>query len=537
MTDTTTSAPGQATRRYLRALRDRTPGPIDWSAAPARYKRYPPTGRVVLPWTTSPDVPDKPRLALISTLLRHLLGLRTRWAYPLTDAGLPAGAPPGVIVGRPAPSGGALYPLEAYLATNPAPGRAAALYHYDAAHHCLDFLRSGDHRAALVSLLATPPAALPDVVLVLCAVFWRNGFKYGEFAYRLHCQETGVLTAQALTLAEGLDLTATVHLTFADHPTQELLGLDPTREGPLAVLTLTAPQTPPPPASHPSLADLIARPAAQADNPPPAVTESLPHLIALHTAAAHCSSGRPEQAIAPPALPEPRTGADVRLPHAHRVRLADGIAARASAPTGYQPTVLDPESLAAVLACAAIGYPGDLPGTRCAPVSVTPYLLVHRVTGIAPGAYRYQPDTHTLIPVGDPHALAMLTRGPLQPNTRHALPEAAAVLLPVGDPLVGAPRFGDRWYRIQQMETGLIIHRATLAATALGLAARIHSDGTNDATDTALGLPPTSLRSLSFLLLGHHRPGPTLCSYNDPFPPNLGRCKRSPPPAQGLTRK
>lgn len=199
--------------------------------------------------------------------------------------------------------------------------------------------------------------------------------------------------------------------------------------------------------------------------------------------------------------------------------LAGGIAARASASTGYPPMVLDPASLATVLSCAARGYPGDLPGARDAPISVELCLLVQRVAGIAPGAYRYAADTHTLIPFGDPHDLTLVARGPLQPNTRHALPEAAAVLIPLGDPLAGTPRFDDRWYRIQQIETGVMIHRAILTATALGLAARIHSDGTNDTTDTALGVLSTPVRSLSFLLLGHHRPGPTLHGHsNHPFP-------------------
>ncbi|MGH3870247.1 MAG: SagB family peptide dehydrogenase [Pseudonocardiaceae bacterium] len=512
---TITITPGQATRRYLQALRERTPAPIDWSAAPARYKRYPPTGRVTLPWNASPG---EPGLALTSTLLRHLLGLRTRWAHPITETGLPAGAPPGVVVARPAPSGGARYPIEAYLATNPAPGQASALYHYDAAHHSLDLIRTGEHRPALAGLLAAPPAALPDLVVVLAAVFWRNGFKYGDFAYRLHCQEIGVLSAQALALAEALDLTATVHLNFTDDPTRELLGLDPTREGPLAVLTLTMPSpTPPPPASYPSVKELITRPAAQAGNPPPTVTESLPHLTTLHTAASHCPSSLENGESPPLPHPPPRPGGPVQLPVGRQVRLAEGIAARASAPTGYQPRPLDPASLATVLAHATRGYPSDLPGTRAAPLSVIPYLLVQRVTGLAPGAYRYHPATHTLIPAGDPHAVAAVARGRLGPNTRHALPEAAAVLIPVGDPLAGISRFGDRWYRIQQTETGLITHRAILAATALGLAARIHSDGTTGTTDTALGLPPASLRSLSFLLLGHPRPGPTLGSHgNDP---------------------
>lgn len=537
MTDTLTTmpttqpAPGQATRRYLRALQHRRADPVDWRAAPAPYKRYPPAGRVVLPWTPAPAAqPTDPQLALLGTLLRDLLGLRTAWAHPTSLSGLPTGAPPGVAVKRPAPSGGALYPIEAYLATSAGPGRAAALHHYDAAHHCLDLIRAGDHRAAFTSLLAAPPPALPDLVLVLTAVFWRNGFKYGDFAYRLQCQETGVLTAQALALAETWNLTGTVHLNFADHHTQALLGLEPTCEGPLAILTFTTkqtahtdtrPQTP----HHPSYADLIARPAIEADNPPPSVTELLPHLTALHTAAAHRPSDVPEQDIAPPARPERHEDRTVRLPQGHWAPLADGIASRTSAPTGYLPTALGLESLAAVLTCAAAGYPGDLPSASRAPVSVTPYVLVLRVADITPGAYHYDTDTHTLTPVGDANAVAAVAQGPLHTNTRHALGEAAAVLLPVGDPLEGTPRLGDRWYRIQQIETGLMVHHATLAATARRLATRIHSDGANHATDAALGLHATLLRSLSFLLFGHQRPGPVLRGH-DSSPSPLRRPRR-----------
>ncbi|MCO6006992.1 hypothetical protein NE236_18555 [Actinoallomurus purpureus] len=64
--------------------------------------------------------------------------------------------------------------------------------------------------------------------------------------------------------------------------------------------------------------------------------------------------------------------------------------------------------------------------------------------------------------------------------------------------MAGTGRFGDAWYRLQQIETGLVIHRATLAATALGATVRIHSEATSPATDTALGLTGTPWRSLSF---------------------------------------
>jgi hypothetical protein len=157
---------------------------------------------------------------------------------------------------------------------------------------------------------------------------------------------------------------------------------------------------------------------------------------------------------------------------------------------------------------AAAGYPGDPPH---GPQATALYVLARRVTGLAPGLYRYRADGHALLKAAGPQALTDIAGGPLRANTRAALRTAAAVLIPAGDPLAGAARFGDLWYRLQQAEAGLVMHRATLTATALGLTARIHSDGTNPATDIALGLTTTPWRSLSFVLIGFPRTSrPTL---------------------------
>ncbi|MFE6688556.1 SagB family peptide dehydrogenase [Streptomyces sp. NPDC057743] len=491
---TETAAVGDATHRYLQALRDRRSRPVDWSAAPPTYKRYPPEGRIVLPWQSSEP---------LSRLPRDLLGLtRAYWGHPTDQAGQPTVGPPEVRLGRPAPSGGALYPIEAYLATA---GPTAGLYHYDAAHHCLDRVRPGDHRAALTRLLAQRPARLPELLLVLSAVFWRNGFKYGDFAYRLHCQETGVLTAQALALAEALDRALTVHLRFAQQKTEGLLGLDGVGEGALAILSLAPHSRHDTPSELPSYTDLLARPAAQAVPQPTPAGKLLPHLTALHQAAGK-PTGRPAT-VRLPARPTQARHPPVPLPRPQPRQLSEGMAHRASPPNGFLPAHTHLAALATVLAAATAGYLGDLPGTHRTPVTVTPYLLVRRVAGIPPGAYWYDAGTHALFRTGDADAPGLVARGPLQPNTRPALAECAAVLIPAGDPLAGIDAFGDRWYRVQQVEAGLLLHRATLAATALGLTARIHSDGTNDTTDAALGLAGTRQRSLSFLALGKPRPG------------------------------
>ncbi|SPL98151.1 unnamed protein product [[Actinomadura] parvosata subsp. kistnae] len=240
-------------------MRNRGPLTIDWAAAPTRHKRYPAAERVRLPWTGSGR-------GLLGELLRDLLGLtRIVWSHHLGDGGEPLGRPPMLLAGRPAPSGGGLYPIEAYVAARE-PHLPAALYHYDPVHHVLERVRGGDHVPALTGLLAGGPRA--DVVIVLSAVFWRSMFKYGDFGYRLICQETGVLIAQALAVGERLGLAGGAHLRFADGQVDRLLGLDSTREATLAALTLTLPPTNPhPPAPHRPLPHRSSRPPPRSRPP------------------------------------------------------------------------------------------------------------------------------------------------------------------------------------------------------------------------------------------------------------------------------
>ncbi|MGW4638956.1 SagB family peptide dehydrogenase [Sphaerisporangium sp. NPDC004334] len=577
---TATGAPGDATRLYLAAMRNRGPLSIDRANAPTRHKRYPDAERTVLPWATRHDAPldpagegatgddtalhppgrtdprNGPALDLVGELLRELLGVaRLVWSHELDDLGDPLGGPPMLLVGRPAPSGGGLYPVEAYVAAGEprVPGLPAALYHYDPVHHALEQVRQGDHIPALSGLLADP--ATPDVTLVLSAVFWRSMFKYGDFGYRLICQETGVLLAQAMAVAGRLGMTARARLRFPDADVDRLLGLDGAREATLAVLALTLPPTAASAASSLSGSDDAAplsppRPSqgqvaplsgavAKESTPLPLPMPEGP-AAGLHRAgtaglrptpspgtvpspgAAPASMDAPSPGPAPSSAPVPSpdaapsrgasrlrprppvgTGAAIPLPEpAPGVRLAAGVPRRASPTAGYRPVALPGGALGAIMVAAAGGYPADLPDAEEGPAATALCLLALRVDGLPPGGYWYDAERRELVEVAGAERVAAVAGARLLPNTRVALRGAAAALVPVGDPLAGAGLFGDRWYRLQQIEAGLVVHRAALAAAALGLAARIHSDGANDTTDEVLGIAATPLRSLSFLATG-----------------------------------
>lgn len=464
--------PGEATRHYLAAMRNRGPLDIRWDCAPTRHKRYPDAARVRLPWhEPAPATVEE----MAGALLGELLGLsRLVWLHQLDEEGSATGGAPLLVLGRPAPSGGALYPIEGYLALG------SGVYHYDPVHHVLELVRAGDHRSALGHSDADA-----DGVLVLSAVFWRSMFKYGDFGYRLLCQETGVLLAQAAAAGARQSIGTRAHLCFRDADLEQVLGLDGRREAALAAVSLTFPARSAGRSHRTAASGDLARESAPL---PLALPEGPAADLHQAGAAAHREPVPFEALPEPPSAPGPR----VTLP---AVPPAIGSALRTSPTAGYHPVPLPQADLAAILAAASSTHLDELPSA-----TTTTYLIALQVEGLPPGGYRYHPHDRTLTAVGRP--VSELMTGRLHANTRVALRGAAAVLVPVGDPLAGVEWFGDRWYRLQQAATGLLLQHATLAAVALGRAARIHSDGANDVTDRVLGLAGTPWSSLSFLVTG-----------------------------------
>jgi SagB-type dehydrogenase family enzyme len=138
---------------------------------------------------------------------------------------------------RSAPSGGALYPLELYLAVRRVDGLDVALYHYDPLRHGLELLRSlgsAEDGGAL-----TPyPALLADsaAFVVVTAMLWRSRFKYGPRAYRFALLEAGHVAQSFLLAAEALGLAATPVGGFYDRLIDAFVGVDGLYETTLYVL-------------------------------------------------------------------------------------------------------------------------------------------------------------------------------------------------------------------------------------------------------------------------------------------------------------
>lgn len=141
---------------------------------------------------------------------------------------------------RAAPSAGALYPIEIYLAGGPdVEGLEPGLYHFSPADLKLRGLRRGDWRAALARACAMRPSvAQARAIVILSAIFWRSAWKYQARCYRYCFWDAGTMLANLLAAADAEGLEAEVIVNFADAEIERLIGVDGEREGPLCIVAL-----------------------------------------------------------------------------------------------------------------------------------------------------------------------------------------------------------------------------------------------------------------------------------------------------------
>ena len=144
---------------------------------------------------------------------------------------------------RAAPSAGALYPLDLYLAVGEqqAGGLAAGVYHYDPQGHALERILEGDVRQSLARL-AVDQTFIADapLVLVITGEYERTSWKYGDRATRYVHMEAGHTAQNVYLQAEALGLGTVTVGAFQDEEVSRTLGL-PAGHRPLYVMPIGHP--------------------------------------------------------------------------------------------------------------------------------------------------------------------------------------------------------------------------------------------------------------------------------------------------------
>ena len=193
------------------------------------------------------DLPE-PRLTgsvSVEQALRSRRSVRRFKTQPLTldEVSQLVWAAQGMTSGpyRTAPSAGALYPLEVYVAVGNVEGLDAGVYHYDPSAHALSVVRKGNVlKSVSRAAYSQDHAGSGAIAIVFSAVYERTTRKYGEKGIRFAHMEAGHAAQNVHLQAEALGLGTVVVGAFMSSRLKSVLGMKDD-ERPLIIMPVGKP--------------------------------------------------------------------------------------------------------------------------------------------------------------------------------------------------------------------------------------------------------------------------------------------------------
>lgn len=435
---------------------------LDWETKPFLYKVYPDLPAIPLPRDLEPPAAetlealsrggqgDAPlRLETLAALLFFSAGLTKKKAYGRGEE----------YHFRAAASTGALYQTEVYAVTGELAGLPAGVYHFCPADFALRRLREGDFRRELAEAAADERLARVPLTLVLTAIFWRNTWKYQARGYRHLFWDSGTMLANVLAVADGAGVTARLVTGFTDARVNRLLGLEAEKEASLELVPLGGEGSPAP--SPPPVAEITPRyaPLSKTEVDYPLLREM--HAVSALQDPAEVARWRQGPERERPDPPSPLL--PLPVPRARSERSLGETILRRGSTRQFAQVAISAEELSTVLFHATRGFAADVPSGL-----VDLYLVVNAVEGFEPGAYCYWPAAH---------GLERLRAGEFRAQAGHLCLEqelgadASVVIFFLADLTSLLHRFGNRGYRLANLEAGLVGGRAYLGSYALGFGA------------------------------------------------------------------
>jgi SagB-type dehydrogenase family enzyme len=447
----------------------------DWSLEPFPFKIYETISPAALSRTFPPTMmpglealgltgaepqgealPDRAVLARVALLSNGLLNRQVTTSSGKTHEFRTAG------------STGARYHLELYFICADLPDLEAGIYHYAAHDHSLRQLRDGDFRGLFAaatggaSALSTAPA-----ILALTSTFWRNAWRYKARAYRHSFWDAGTSLGQALAVAASATLPTQVILGYADTAVNDALGVDGEREACVALCALGRVN-----------GAILPAPALQPlDYPTRMISPrevTFPAIPAMHAASSLRSGEAAAAWRSAPLRREPLEPRGSLLPlrplDAAQIPTApidDLILQRRSTRHYDRATPISFAEFSTVLEYASRGFAADCLAPDALPLHDL-YLIVNHVEGVAPGVYLHHPQRHSveLLKEGDFRQQAQR----LAVDQEYA-GDAHVNCYYLTDLTQVLECYGNRGYRLAQLECSLSASKIHLGAHALGLRA------------------------------------------------------------------
>lgn len=211
---------------------------VDWGRRPDPYlERTPGIGVALPPLADPPDLTVaqalEQRRSLRDYADREMTAGEVAW---LVHAATGVTSAQGL---RAAPSAGALYPLETYVAVSRVQGIDPGLYHVDVRARELEPIRRGSVAGdLLIAGLGQDFLRTAPVVLIITGLFQRVRWKYRQRHYRYVCWEGGHVTQNVYLAAEAAGLGACMVGAFLDNRLNDLLRVDGRTEAALGLIAV-----------------------------------------------------------------------------------------------------------------------------------------------------------------------------------------------------------------------------------------------------------------------------------------------------------
>jgi SagB-type dehydrogenase family enzyme len=144
---------------------------------------------------------------------------------------------------RVAPATGALYSTEVYFMCKDLKDLKAGLYHFDPGEFVITKLREGDYRYTISKFCGNDiNIAYSPVTFIFTSIGWRNVWKYRIRSYRHWFWDSGVMIANLLSVANSENLETKLIMNFVDKEINRFLGIDGKKECTLALVSIGAPK-------------------------------------------------------------------------------------------------------------------------------------------------------------------------------------------------------------------------------------------------------------------------------------------------------
>lgn len=404
---------------------------------------------------------------------------------------------------RAAPSAGALYPTELYLAVRDHPDLPEGVYNYNVRTHSLveimprGFGPSGEELFGKLSAACLNHKALREakLALIATALYWRSAWRYGPRAFRRCMLDTGHVLGNFDALAPRYGLCTFAIGGCIDSEVAELLDIDPRKEGVVGVFPLL---------DAGAFEGARGGVSALASSPLTLESRAAQDLLASINEST-CVSRDELPAIRSAAGVD--SGADFRsgekYAFAGAVRLAPS---GADLGADLEVTILrrrstrqlsgEGFSLRELSDVLAYGYRPDLISEeRALPRYfdaglLETFLVVHDVAGVAPGVYYFSPRHMELRPI---------RQGVFREETFHIAlgqelaRDAACVMIHTADLVAAVARYGNRAYRYLHLDAGHIGQRVNLGAIRSRLGVSGIGGFFDNEVNALLGIPEREL--------------------------------------------